>query len=154
MPITKENQAKLNLLTAGEVAETLKMNPQVVVRKLNAGEIEGYKLGKEWRVSEEQLLAYLHRHSNKNRQKDEKEKVVGNFIQDGRLKEIPATRSKRLVILKHLVGMLDSQKVYTEKEINEFLSTFHEDVCTLRREMIGTKLMVRSAGKYKRTTWK
>ncbi len=154
MPITRENQAKLNLLTAGEVAETLKMNPQVVARKLSAGEIEGYKLGKEWRVSEEQLLAYLHRHSNKNRQQDESEKIVGRFIQDGKLKEIPAVRSKRFVILKHLAGMLDSQRVYTEKEINDFLSTFHDDVCTLRREMVGNKLMVRSAGKYKRTTWK
>jgi excisionase family DNA binding protein len=154
MPITQENQTKLNLLTGSEVAETLKMNPQVVVRKLKAGEIEGYKLGKEWRVSEEQLLAYLDRHSNKSRRKNESSKIVERFIQDGRLKEIPATLSKRLVILKHLVAMLDSQKVYTEKEINDFLSTFHEDVCTLRREMIGNKLMVRSSGKYKRTTWK
>lgn len=154
MPITQENRAKLNLLTAAEVAETLKMNPQVVVRKLNAGEIEGYKLGKEWRVSEEQLLAYLERHSNTHRRSAEPRKIIDRFIENGRLKEIPASRSKRLIILKHLADMLDAQRVYSEKEINEFLRAFHSDVCTLRREMIGSKLMVRSDGRYKRTTWK
>jgi excisionase family DNA binding protein len=153
MPITKENQPKLNLLTAGEVAETLKMNPQVVARKLKAGEIEGYKLGKDWRVSEEQLLAYLERHANTGGPKDRSEKIVENFIKNGRLTRIPATRSKRLVVLKHLVAKLDSQKVYSEREINDFLGAFHDDVCTLRREMIVNKLMVRNDGRYKRVTW-
>ncbi len=44
--------------TSAEIAEILKMNPQVIARKLQAGEIEGYKLGKDWRVSKDQLLRY------------------------------------------------------------------------------------------------
>ena len=44
-------------------------------------------------------------------------------------------------------------RVYTEKEINEFLSRYHPDVCTLRREFIMNRLMVRKDGKYKIMTW-
>ena len=39
--------AELQLFTSAEVAQILKMNGQVVTRKLQAGEIEGYKLGKD-----------------------------------------------------------------------------------------------------------
>ena len=56
--------ARLRFFTSTEVAEILKMNPQVITRKLQAGEIEGYKLGKDWRVSEAQLIEFLERHRN------------------------------------------------------------------------------------------
>jgi excisionase family DNA binding protein len=54
--------ARLRFFTSGEVAGMLKMNSQVIARKLQAGELEGYKLGKDWRVSESQLLDFLERH--------------------------------------------------------------------------------------------
>ncbi len=59
--------AKLRFFTSSEVAEILKMHPQVITRKLQAGDIAGYKLGKDWRVSEAQLMEFLERHSNKER---------------------------------------------------------------------------------------
>ena len=144
------NPNELTLFTSAEVAEILKMHPQVIARKLQSGEIEGYKLGKDWRVSRDQLLRYLERHSN---QKTPEAKVVGAFFEDGALKAIPAARSKRLLVLKHLVSKLDARKVYTESEINGFLKPFHSDICTLRRELIINKLMVRRGGKYKVVGW-
>ena len=59
-----------------------------------------------------------------------------------------------MLVLKHLVSKLDPNKVYPEPEINQFLLTFHSDVCTLRREFIINKLMVRKAGKYKVVNWR
>jgi len=56
--------ARLRFYTSLEVAEILKMHPQVITRKLQAGEIGGYKLGKDWRISEAQLFEFLARHSN------------------------------------------------------------------------------------------
>ncbi|HEY8278073.1 MAG TPA: DUF2087 domain-containing protein [Bdellovibrionota bacterium] len=138
----------LRFFTSLEVAEILKMHPQVIARKLLAGEIAGYKLGKDWRVSEAQLLDYLERHSNQ-RSSDANTRVVENFLEDGKLKSIPAARSKRLAVLRYLVAKLDPQRVYDESEINQFLQTFHSDVCTLRREFIINRLMVRKNGKYK-----
>ncbi len=145
---------ELVFFTSAEVAEILKMHPQVIARKLQAGELEGYKLGKDWRVSKEQLLRYLERHSNQRAAKGPEAKVLDNFFDaSGKLKSIPAARSKRLHVLKHLVSKLDARKVYTENEINDFLKTYHADICTLRRELVINKLMVRSAGKYKVVGW-
>jgi excisionase family DNA binding protein len=143
----------LTLLTSADVAEILKMHPQVIARKLQCGELEGYKLGKEWRVSKEQLMRYLDRHSNQKAAKSPEAKTLENFFEDGRLKSIPAARGKRLHVLRHLVSKLDVSRVYTETEINEFLRPFHSDICTLRREFIINKLMVRSGGKYKVVGW-
>jgi excisionase family DNA binding protein len=143
----------LVFFTSAEVADILKMHPQVIARKLQAGELEGYKLGKDWRVSKEQLLRYLERHSNQKTAKSPESKTVGAFFEDGKLKAIPAARSKRLLVLKHLVSKLDARKIYTETEINDFLKPYHSDVCTLRRELIINKLMVRNTGKYKVVGW-
>jgi hypothetical protein len=99
------------------------------------------------------LLRYLERHSNQKTAKNPAEKSVQTFFEDGKLKSIPAQRSKRLHVLRHLVAQLDVRKVYTEAEINDFLRPVHSDICTLRRELIINKLMVRNAGKYKVVGW-
>ena len=75
------------------------------------------------------------------------------FTEDGRLKTIPAARGKREQVLRFLVSQLEPNRIYTEKEMNEFISKFHSDVCTIRREFIINKLMVRNAGKYKVSSW-
>ena len=150
---TAQNSSQLRFFTSAEVADILKMNPQVIARKLQAGDMEGYKIGKDWRVSESQLLEFLKRHSNKNAAKTPEAKAVASFFEGGKLKSIPTTRTKRLYVLRYLVSKLDNQRVYSEKEINEFISQFHPDVCTIRREFIINKLMVRKAGNYKVVTW-
>jgi excisionase family DNA binding protein len=90
----------LVLYTAAEVAEVLRLNPQVVQRKLQAGEIPGYRLGREWRVEEGQLREWLEQHSNQR-----PENVDGTahwFTTDGRLKAIPTQKRKRDAILVRL----------------------------------------------------
>ena len=148
-----DSKQTLKLFTSGEIADILKMNPQVIARKLQAGDMEGYKIGKDWRVSEAQLMSFLEKHSNQRVAKSPEEKAVKAFFQDGRLKSIPTTRGKRESVLRHLVAQLEPNRVYTEKEINEFITQFHPDVCTIRREFIINKLMVRNAGKYKVASW-
>ena len=145
----KSSPSPLKFFTCQEVADILRMNPQVITRKLQAGEIEGYKLGKDWRVSEAQILAFLERHSNKRAKQSPEEKVLSTYIENGRLKSIPTARGKRIHVLKHLVSQLDPMRVYDEKEINSFLTAYHSDFCTLRREFIMNGLMVRKNGKYK-----
>jgi excisionase family DNA binding protein len=151
--MTNELVADLKFYTASEVADILKMNQQVIARKLQGGEMEGYKIGKDWRVSHTQLMRFLEKHSNTNAAKSPQEKVVKSFFEDGKLKSIPTMRSKRELVLRHLVSMLEPSRVYTEKEINNFISAYHPDVCTIRREFIINKLMVRNSGKYKVASW-
>lgn len=42
-------------------------------------------------------------------------------------------------------------RIYEESEVNEILLRFHEDYCTIRRDMISEKLMEREGTKYRRT---
>ncbi len=149
--MTKISTADMTFLTSAEVAEKLKLNQQVVVRKLQTGEIPAYKIGKDWRVAEHQLLAWLEARSNQNRP-DARAKAARAFFKDGRLLEIPAQRKKRVFVLERLLDEFEPGKVYEEAEVNKILSRFHPDFCTLRREFIMEKMMVRSEGKYRRAT--
>ena len=78
------------------------------------------------------------------------EKVLRNYLNGDRLKEIPASRKKRLVVLQWLVEKFEQEKTYTEKEVNQILSKYHDDCATLRREFIGYQLMQRDNGIYQR----
>lgn len=64
-------------------------------------------------------------------------KVLQTFLVDGRLSRIPATRKKREVILRWLAARFEPQRRYSEREVNQLLGEYHEDVATLRRELIG-----------------
>jgi len=48
------------------------------------------------------------------------------------------------------VGEFEPERHYPEREVNQILIDFHEDVATLRREMIGHGLMEREKGIYRR----
>lgn len=141
----------IDFLTSAEVAEKLKLNQQVVVRKLQTGEIPGYKIGKDWRVAENQLMEWLESHSNRSKP-NPRAKIERTFFKDGRLTEIPAQRKKRVVVLERLLQEFEPARVYTEAEVNAVLRRFHDDVCTLRREFIMEKMMMRSEGKYCRVS--
>ena len=75
-------------------------------------------------------------------------KVLGSFIEGGRLIQIPASRKKRSVILRWLVDQFEPDRRYPEAELNEILKRYHPDCATLRREFIGAKLMAREGGVY------
>ncbi len=70
------------------------------------------------------------------------------LLPNGKLKVIPAQRKKREVVLKHILKSFEPGAHYTEKQVNDILSRFHEDTATLRREMIVYKLMKRAEGEY------
>jgi predicted transcriptional regulator len=75
-------------------------------------------------------------------------KVLRDFFDGERLKEIPASRKKRLVILRWLVSQFEWEREYAETEVNEIISRYHPDYATLRREFIGNGLMQRKNGIY------
>ena len=74
-------------------------------------------------------------------------KVVEDYsIPDGRLKTIPAQRKKLEAVLRYVVKAFEPGMRYSEKQVNEMLFRFHEDVATLRRELVGYGLMEREGG--------
>jgi hypothetical protein len=77
------------------------------------------------------------------------DKVVSTFVTaDGTLSQIPASRRKRRVVLAWLVEAFDPTKRIPEAEINEVLQRRHWDSATLRRELVGYRMMDRQAGVY------
>jgi predicted transcriptional regulator len=76
-------------------------------------------------------------------------KILDDFLlPDGRLKSIPAQRKKLEAVLQHIAHDFEPGKRYTEKQINDILSRFHKDTATLRRELIGYRILARAGGEY------
>ncbi len=50
------------LLTVADVAECLRVNAKTVRRWIATGELPAYKVGRQWRVAEEDLWAFLAKH--------------------------------------------------------------------------------------------
>ena len=74
-------------------------------------------------------------------------KVVKDYSKrDGSLKTLPSQRKKFEAILRHVVKAFEVGKRYSEKQVNEILKSYHDDTATLRRELVGYKLMEREGG--------
>ncbi|PLR82149.1 hypothetical protein CVD25_08980 [Bacillus canaveralius] len=79
----------------------------------------------------------------------ERQKVIDNFFtRDGKLKNIPAQRKKKLIVFEYMIRGLTTGKKYAEKELNEYIKKFHEDYATIRREFIINHYMYRDNGIY------
>ena len=75
------------------------------------------------------------------------QKVVADFTRkDGSLKTIPAQKKKLEAVLRYVVEGFEMGKRYSEKRVNEILKGYHADTATLRRELVGFKLMEREGG--------
>jgi DNA-binding transcriptional ArsR family regulator len=77
------------------------------------------------------------------------DRVLKNFVgEDGRLKIIPASRRKRGVVLRWLMGDFADERRYPEPEVNDIIQRRHPDSATLRRELIGHRMLARADGVY------
>ncbi|MBP3324365.1 MAG: metalloregulator ArsR/SmtB family transcription factor [Clostridia bacterium] len=77
-----------------------------------------------------------------------RKKVIESFFEYGKLKSIPAQRKKERIILEEIAKSFEKGKEYTEREVNIIIADFHDDFCTIRRDMISEKIMDRENGKY------
>jgi DNA-binding CsgD family transcriptional regulator len=75
-------------------------------------------------------------------------KVLRTFLVDGRLTKIPDSRKKRDVVLRWLVTQFEAGRRYTEREVSDIIDRHHPDFATLRRELVGARLMQRENGVY------
>lgn len=77
-----------------------------------------------------------------------RENVLKNLFEYGKLKTIPVQRKKRRIVLEKLAEQFQAGVRYPEKQVNLILADFHDDFCTLRREMIAEGIMARDKGEY------
>ena len=72
-----------------------------------------------------------------------KSEVISNFFKYGKLTQIPTQRKKREIVLAKIAEQFEFDREYVEKEVNEIILKYHDDFCTIRREMIAFGIMVR-----------
>jgi hypothetical protein len=80
----------------------------------------------------------------------DQQRVLRNFVEDGRLRRLPARRGQRRVILEYIAGRFDTDRPYAEAEVNELLTSLHDDHAALRRYLVDEGLLERKGGVYRR----
>lgn len=67
------------------------------------------------------------------------------FDNDGKIFQMPTKPKKEVMITAIVADKIDSDKIYAEKEINEFIldQIDFEDYCTIRRNLIDFGFMTR-----------
>ncbi len=77
-----------------------------------------------------------------------RQKVLDIFFADGRLKQLPMKQAKRRIVLEHILAGFETDRRYSEKEINQQIEKSFDDYCTIRREMVELGMMHREKGIY------
>ncbi len=77
-----------------------------------------------------------------------KKDVISHFFKYGKLVSIPVQQKKREIVLNEIAKVFKPNYQYHEKEVNEIIHTFHEDHCTIRREMVAFGILSRENDKY------
>jgi hypothetical protein len=75
-------------------------------------------------------------------------KVLNIYVRDGRLTQIPTVRSKRLIVLDHLVQEFEPGRRYSEPMVNLLLGKWHADTAALRRYMVDEGMLDRENSQY------
>ena len=66
-------------------------------------------------------------------------KGIDRFLDgSGKLKQLPAKHSVKLLVFEYLAGKFENDKEYSEQEVNAIISTWHTfgDYFLLRRELV------------------
>lgn len=82
------------------------------------------------------------------REAEYRQRVLNAFFEYGKLKSIPAQRKKERIILEEIAKSFEPGRMYSEREVNLIIADFHDDFCTIRRDMISEKLLNRNREGY------
>ena len=77
-----------------------------------------------------------------------RQKVINAFFEYGKLKAIPAQRKKERIVLEVIAGAFEYDRIYSEREVNILIADFHDDFCTIRRDMVAENLLDRDSRGY------
>ncbi|KUG57487.1 hypothetical protein AVL62_13345 [Serinicoccus chungangensis] len=77
------------------------------------------------------------------------DRAVAIFVDGDRLRSIPTRRRPRAAVLMHLLLRFERGREYAEREVNALLATAHEDVASLRRELVDYRWLQRADGVYR-----
>lgn len=124
-----------------------KMEAAGVVRSARSQFYIIYSLNKE--IFDKTLSEIIKKDDTADTEEKYKKEVLAHFFKYGKLTQIPSQRKKREIVLAEIARSFEKGKDYGEKEVNEIIHLFHEDHCTIRREMIACGIMERERETYR-----
>ncbi len=77
----------------------------------------------------------------------DREKVINGYFEHldpPRLKLFPPKQKRKYIVLEILMKQIDSNKHYTESQLNDILYNIYDDFVTLRRALIDFGFMSRT----------
>jgi len=80
----------------------------------------------------------------------DEQRILRNFVVDGRLVRLPARYAQKQVVLGYVARRFEESRDYEEREVNELLRGFHDDSASLRRYLVDEGMLEREAGVYRR----
>ena len=80
----------------------------------------------------------------------DEQRILRNFVVDGRLVRLPARHAQKQVVLGYVARRFEDSRDYEEREVNELLRGFHDDTASLRRYLVDEGMLEREAGVYRR----
>ncbi|MBE5961931.1 MAG: metalloregulator ArsR/SmtB family transcription factor [Lachnospiraceae bacterium] len=80
----------------------------------------------------------------KKREEEYRNKVLQTFFDHGKLLSIPVQRKKERIVLEKIAESFEAGRKYTEREVNITIADFHDDFCTIRRDMVAEGLLERT----------
>lgn len=94
------------------------------------------------------VLGETEKNIQTEREEQYRKSVINAFFQYGKLKSIPVQQKKRKIVMDEMAKKFQYGKVYSEREVNIIIADFHDDFCTIRRDMIGFKILSRENNYY------
>ena len=110
-----------------------------------------YSLNKE--IFQTSILDILQQESDEaqkqaRRDADYRQRVIDAFFEYGKLKSIPTQLKKERIILEVIAEAFEFDRMYSEREVNIIIADFHDDFCTIRRDMVSERLLGRNGMEY------
>lgn len=82
------------------------------------------------------------------REEQYRRKVINTFMPNGFCETMPSQVKKKMIIYEEIFSHFESDRAYTEREVNTIIAGMHADFCTVRRTFIGLGWMRRENGIY------
>lgn len=135
--------------TTAELAKKLKMNTQVITRKIQSGEIRAYKIGKDWRIPEQSVYDWLENNVNGKKNQSQKQ-TKKQIISEDKTGKLTLKTGKKKYLLEYILAQFEPNKRYSEAELNKIINRYQADFRTIRNDFINEQMMELSEGYYYR----
>ncbi len=134
---------RTEFFTTAELAKKLKMNVQVITRKVQAGEIRAYKIGKEWRIPEPSVFEWLEANANSP------DPAAGKPKRRRAAKPAELVE-QRVHLLEYILAQFEPDRLYREEEVDRIVGRQEPDSLAIRRELLARRMMEIKDGHWRR----